>query len=332
VLGLQFKEEAADARLRDCLAGWQQSDLSFPGAVGISFQRAQAALSRGDQAAAERHYRRALEARQKGAASLEYPSLTWLQFCVGATLFNQGETEKARAALQGLVPAARMAVQQADLDPDDLIPFAVALSIAGSGQAEDLKAALALARRAVEESERRNPQPRILALHVLAGIHQRNGELDRAIEANRQALTLVRPTALPRVAGGLYWRTELEARLVQCLIEKGDRPAAEEVMREGLKLFQSHLPKGDPALAAAQVNLAAFLTDEKRYADAEPLLLAAEENLKAHPQRPASASLTRRLTEARERLVQLYDAWEKPDEATKWRQELKALREADNKP
>ena len=31
------------------------------------------------------------------------------------------------------------------------------------------------------------------------------------------------------------------------------------------------------------------------------------------------------LTEALERLVQLYDAWDKPDEAAKWRKELEAL-------
>ena len=36
-----------------------------------------------------------------------------------------------------------------------------------------------------------------------------------------------------------------------------------------------------------------------------------------------------RLSDALERLVQLYDAWGKPDEAAKWRKELEAARAAD---
>ena len=33
-----------------------------------------------------------------------------------------------------------------------------------------------------------------------------------------------------------------------------------------------------------------------------------------------------RLTEALERLVQLYDAWEKPDQAAEWRKRLEAAK------
>ena len=39
-----------------------------------------------------------------------------------------------------------------------------------------------------------------------------------------------------------------------------------------------------------------------------------------------------RLTEAIERLVQLYEAMDKPDEAAKWRKELDAIKAAQKKP
>ena len=42
------------------------------------------------------------------------------------------------------------------------------------------------------------------------------------------------------------------------------------------------------------------------------------------PKIPASDKA--RLDEALQRLVQLYDAWGKPDEAARWRKELEALR------
>jgi|SRR6516165_5425054 hypothetical protein len=39
-----------------------------------------------------------------------------------------------------------------------------------------------------------------------------------------------------------------------------------------------------------------------------------------------------RLTQALERLVRLYDAWAKPEEATKWKKALDETKEADKRP
>jgi hypothetical protein len=64
------------------------------------------------------------------------------------------------------------------------------------------------------------------------------------------------------------------------------------------------------------------LCGQKKYADAEPLLLSGYEGMKQRMTKiPESARITR-LTEALERLVRLYDAWDKPAEAAKWRKEL----------
>ena len=60
---------------------------------------------------------------------------------------------------------------------------------------------------------------------------------------------------------------------------------------------------------------------QKNYADAEPLLLAGYEGMKEREAK-IPHEYKRRVTEALERLVQLYDAWGKPDQAAEWRVKL----------
>ena len=70
-----------------------------------------------------------------------------------------------------------------------------------------------------------------------------------------------------------------------------------------------------------QSLLGGALLGQKKYADAEPLLVQGYEGMKAlEAKMPPKARY--RLTEALERLVQLYDAWDKQAEAARWRKEL----------
>jgi serine/threonine protein kinase/tetratricopeptide (TPR) repeat protein len=77
----------------------------------------------------------------------------------------------------------------------------------------------------------------------------------------------------------------------------------------------------------AQSMLGGALFLEKKYADAEPLLLEGYLGMK---QRAPSIPMLfqKRLTDAIQRLVQLYEAWGKADEAAKWRKELEARQAA----
>ena len=60
---------------------------------------------------------------------------------------------------------------------------------------------------------------------------------------------------------------------------------------------------------------------EERQVNAEPLLLEGYAGLKKHEALiPKGASYC--LTEALERLVQLYDSWGQPEKTAKWRQKL----------
>jgi uncharacterized protein YjgD (DUF1641 family) len=72
--------------------------------------------------------------------------------------------------------------------------------------------------------------------------------------------------------------------------------------------------------------LGAALLGQKKYAAAEPLLLKGYEGVKQREKTIPPPFRKARLTEAIERLLQLYEALEKKDEASKWRKELEALK------
>ena len=88
------------------------------------------------------------------------------------------------------------------------------------------------------------------------------------------------------------------------------------MMRECLAIRQNGLPKGNWMIADAKSSLGAALSGQGKYEEAEPLLLAGYEELLA---KPPPASLARRTRDALDRIVKLYEAWGKKDEAAKWR-------------
>jgi serine/threonine protein kinase/tetratricopeptide (TPR) repeat protein len=98
---------------------------------------------------------------------------------------------------------------------------------------------------------------------------------------------------------------------------------AEKVLRECLAIREQKAPD-DGATFHTRSVLGAALLGQKKYADAEPLLLQGYEGMK---QRAASnpKEAKARLREGLERLVQLYSDWGKADEAAKWRMQLEAL-------
>jgi serine/threonine protein kinase/tetratricopeptide (TPR) repeat protein len=100
--------------------------------------------------------------------------------------------------------------------------------------------------------------------------------------------------------------------------------AAEEPLRACLALRQRQ--KADDWLTFnAQSMLGASLLGQKKYAQAEPLLLAGYQGLKQRQNKIPLQSRFR-LREALERLVQLYEATGDKDAAAKWRKELEEVK------
>ena len=92
---------------------------------------------------------------------------------------------------------------------------------------------------------------------------------------------------------------------------------AEPLLREYLKFREQNEPD-DWKTFNTKSMLGGSLLGQKKYAEAEPLLLAGYEGMKKREATiPPGGRM--RLSEAVERLVRLYDAWDKKDQAEKWR-------------
>jgi tetratricopeptide (TPR) repeat protein len=108
------------------------------------------------------------------------------------------------------------------------------------------------------------------------------------------------------------------ADLTRTLLLEGKLIEAEALARECLALREKRLPEGWETFDARSL-LGATLLGQKKYAEAEPLLLSGYNGMKEREER-IPAGEKRRLKEALRHLVELYEATGKPEEAAKWRQ------------
>jgi tetratricopeptide (TPR) repeat protein len=115
------------------------------------------------------------------------------------------------------------------------------------------------------------------------------------------------------------------AGLGDCLLRQQKSAEAEPVLRECLAINKKS--PDDWHRCYAQSLLGASLLGQQKYAEAEPLMISGYEGLK---QREAKIPLDfkDRMTEALERLVQLYDATDQKDKADEWRKKLEQTKAA----
>jgi len=99
---------------------------------------------------------------------------------------------------------------------------------------------------------------------------------------------------------------------------------AEPLLRECLAIREKKEPDVWSTFDTKSL-LGGALLGQKKYADAEPLLLAGYEGMKQREKTIPPLGSTR-IADATERLVQLYEAIDKKDDAAKWRKELEAIK------
>ena len=140
-------------------------------------------------------------------------------------------------------------------------------------------------------------------------------QLGRHADAVPVARKLV--DALSAVTGADDWkRADARMALGECLLASGQTREAAVVLAQSLATGRlTHA--GTTALAVNQTWLAEALIGEKKYAEAELLLLEAYPKLRADPTTRMATPADR----AAERLVQLYTLTNKPDESKKWQAE-----------
>jgi hypothetical protein len=96
--------------------------------------------------------------------------------------------------------------------------------------------------------------------------------------------------------------------------------------RECLAIRENKEPDNWPTFNTQSV-LGGILTKQKKLADAEPLLLSGFKGLKQQEANlPAAGKVC--LKNTLQRLVQLYEAMDRPDQAAEWKQKLAEFEKA----
>jgi serine/threonine protein kinase/Tfp pilus assembly protein PilF len=162
-----------------------------------------------------------------------------------------------------------------------------------------------------------------VTLNSLSRVLRDQGRYDEAAEALQAALAIARTTLGSEHQLVAIYTINLGA--VQ--FARGQFQAAEALGREGLRVRRLSpqmvpnrrriRPEDDWSIAAVENLLGASLTALARYGEAETVLLDARRNLEAEP--PSPQDVRTNIT----RLVELYTAWRKPDEAARYRAALK---------
>ena len=150
-------------------------------------------------------------------------------------------------------------------------------------------------------------------LSDLASVYQREGKYDLAGKYAAQALAGRRHALGPQHPDTMV----SEADLALAYVSQGKFAEAEPVAREAVEAEKKVQPD-DWQRYRAESLLGASLAGQRKYADAEPLLLEGYQGILARKDHIA-VSGQYHLELAHRWLVQFYQAWGKPDKAAEWK-------------
>ncbi len=98
-------------------------------------------------------------------------------------------------------------------------------------------------------------------------------------------------------------------------------PEAEPLLRDCLTIREKTRPDAWTTFNARRL-LGSALLGQKKYADAEPLILKGYEGMKEREKSiPKSGGANKRISQALDGLIELYTATNKPEEVKKWQAE-----------
>jgi serine/threonine protein kinase/tetratricopeptide (TPR) repeat protein len=165
----------------------------------------------------------------------------------------------------------------------------------------------------VEKQRFQHPHAVSIVTNLIACL-ERLQQFDQAETWLRKRLALIKEQA---GADSVAYATAL-GELASFLVQRQKWAEAEPVLREDLAIRKKKKPEAWGTFELMSV-LGGALLHRKKYADAEPLLLAGYEGLRQRADKIPPQLKDQKLQNALERLVQLYVAWGKSDEAAKWR-------------
>jgi hypothetical protein len=289
---------------------------SVEAAIAISLHQRAHQLESSNPREAESLFRQALDGFRKikgpdGVSSLE------LMSDLARLLDKTGRNSEGEGLFREVLDRARKQFGPADPHTLRIIhKRAHALEAARPGEAEPLF------REALDGFRRTEGPDGAMTLDLtmdLANLLDRTGRGALAESLCRDALEAARKRFGPadaRTAG-------IMATFGLSLIRQGKWSAAEPILRESLAIREKGQPEEWSTFNTRSL-LGGCLLGQKKYAEAEPLILSGYEGMKAReagipvPGKP-------RLTEAAERVAKLYAAWGKKEKADQWRARFEHL-------
>jgi tetratricopeptide (TPR) repeat protein len=289
-------------------------------------------------AAAEKHFRRALELRRQHLG-VNAPRTLSSQRCLGATLDEAGRTAEGLLILEDALTHHR-AVLGSDNKETLLCLDNLAAAYARAGRLGD---ALGLQTEALERG-RRTEEPdgpdMLRRLSNLAGTYTKLNRPADAVPLLEKALQGMKQMVGPTHRETLLCMNRLAEAYSSVKAFNQSIPLFEELLALEKKVAGMHHPDTLRVMQSLAVNYAEAgrVGDLRRltkdYLDREPLHLPTPPSAGDLPNGPVPAAdgLLVDLVGALGWLVQLYNAWGKKDQANEWRKKLDEARAAPRAP
>jgi tetratricopeptide (TPR) repeat protein len=162
----------------------------------------------------------------------------------------------------------------------------------------------------------------LISMENLAGLYRKQAKYAQAEPLYKKVLEIRRKALGPQHPQ----TTDVMTSLGGLRLEERRYDDAEPLVREALKILEQTSPDAWKRYYLQSLS-GAVLTGQKRYADAEPLLLSGYAGL---IQRKATIPTSSKsdLADAGDWIVQLYRDWGQPDKATEWQARLESEKTA----
>jgi eukaryotic-like serine/threonine-protein kinase len=260
-----------------------------------------------DYDGAETRYREAL-AMQRKLLGNEHPDVAETLNYLALVVDEKGDYDGAEALLREALAMRRR------LFGNEHLEVAMALNgLAGVlDDKGDYTAAEALSREALGMLRKLlgNEHPAVpYTLNILGEVSSHERNFAQAETAFRESLEIGR-NIFPR--DHVYISTALIG-LGKALAARGEVLQASTALREGIEVEKRILPKDVSDLAGAETALGGCLIRLRKFDEAESCLLDSYQIL------VAKRNATTAARETRQHLIDLYDAWGKPEKAQQWR-------------
>jgi serine/threonine protein kinase/tetratricopeptide (TPR) repeat protein len=306
---------AAEQYASESLAIYQEREQQFPRQLA----EAKSALARilrakGDAHAAERLYREAIAFTRERLGS-DHPSLAYPLQNLAVVLREQGRYAEAEAMFHEAIDFARTVFgDEHDLVAGSLVMLGALQRDRGAFDAAEASFREAMA---LHKSSLGADHPFVAYdMTSMAMLFVDENRLAEAESLLREALSIYEQSLGPE---HLYVSSTL-TELGILLVEKGEPAEALPLLERALDIIGHTQAPSDFLVAGGNAALGHALARLGRYEEAERLLVDSVPRLLA-PEVPSS----RRGRLALRWLVELYEAWERPDEASRYREQLAAF-------